>query len=166
MAGRHKREGGRQKVLRAPHGQPPTDHQTGTSVGPQGHSGKFFQLLSGHAKLAPLLRDRWGWTDTDVCWWCNEGRQSREHLFKECTAWTKEIQEHWAAVGAASGGRSGIGGSQHMGRKGFGYRVREARARPSNTSIRNLLSDDRYTEAVWSFLGATIGKVWEGVICS
>jgi hypothetical protein len=51
-------------------------------------------------------------------------------------------------------------------RKGFGYRVRQARARPSNTSITDLLSDDRYTEAVLAFLGATrVGEVRRGVIC-
>ena len=46
---------------------------------------RFFQLPSGHSLIAPFLRDRWGWTDTDRCWWCSKGRQSREHLFKECT---------------------------------------------------------------------------------
>ena len=44
-----------------------------------------------HAIVAPFLKEKWGWTDTDICWWCNRGRQSREHLFKECTAWTKEM---------------------------------------------------------------------------
>ena len=44
-------------------------------------------------------------------------------------------------------------------RKGFGYRVRQARARPSNTSVRELLSDGRYT-------GDTkVGEVKAGVIC-
>ena len=40
-------------------------------------------------------------------------------------------------------------------RKGFGCGVRQAKARPSNTSIRDLLSDDRYTEAVLEFLDTT-----------
>ena len=45
-------------------------------------------------------------------------------------------------------------------RKGFGYKIRQARARPSNTSVRDLLSDDRYTEAVLSFLRETkVGEV-------
>ena len=51
-------------------------------------------------------------------------------------------------------------------RKGFGFHVRQARARPSNTTIRELLSDDRYTEAVLDFLERTrVGEVKEGVIC-
>ena len=46
------------------------------------------------------------------------------------------------------------------GRKRFGYRVRQARARPSNTSIRDLLSNDRYTEADLEFLRDTrVGEV-------
>ena len=57
------------------------------------------------------------------------------------------------AVGAALGGRAGSGGDQYMSRKGFGYRVRESGARPSSTSVRDLLSDKRYTEAVLTFLG-------------
>ena len=50
--------------------------------------------------------------------------------------------------------------------RGSGYRVRrETRARPSNTSVRDLLSDDWYTEAVPSSLTATrVGAVKEGVI--
>ena len=105
---------------------------------------RFFQLLSGHAMIAPFLKDRWGWTDTDVCWWCNRVRQSREHLFKECKAWAKEIRELWTKVGIISGRREQTDGSFRS-RKGFGYRVRQARARPSNTSVRDLLSNDRYT---------------------
>ena len=54
---------------------------------------RFFQLLSGHAMIAPFLKDRWGWTDSDRCWWCSGGRQSRDHLFKECKKWKGEIEE-------------------------------------------------------------------------
>ena len=53
--------------------------------------------------IAPFLKERWGWIDIDVCWWCNKGGQSREHFFKECTTWAREIK----AVGEASGGREG-----------------------------------------------------------
>ena len=50
--------------------------------------------------------------------------------------------------------------------KGFDFRVRQARARPSNTMIRDLLPDNRYTEAVPAFLGVTnVGEVKAGVIC-
>ena len=66
---------------------------------------RFFQLLSGHAMTAPFLRDRWGQVDLDRCWWCDKGRQSREHLFKECTAWSREIKKLLREVGKASGAR-------------------------------------------------------------
>jgi hypothetical protein len=39
---------------------------------------RFFQLLSGHAMIAPFLKERGEWTDSDRCWWCEKGRQSRE----------------------------------------------------------------------------------------
>ena len=44
--------------------------------------------------------------------------------------------------------------------------VRQARARPSNTMVRDLLSDERYTEAVLRFLRDTrVGEVKAGEIC-
>ena len=47
--------------------------------------------------------------------------------------------------------------------KGFGYRVRQARSRPSNASIRNSLVDDECTGAIVRFLkAAKVGKVKEG----
>ena len=97
--------------------------------------------------IAPFQKERWGWTDSDRCWWCGKGRQSWEHLFKECTAWTKEIRELWTIVGKASGGRE-VTQDPFKSRKGFGFPVRQARARPRNTSIRDLLPESRYTEAV------------------
>ena len=52
-------------------------------------------------------------------------------------------------------------------RKGFGYRVRQAKARPSNTTIRDLLSDGWYTEAALVLLrAARVGEVKEGAICT
>ena len=131
----------------------------------KGVAWRFFQLLSGHAKIAPFLKDRWGWTDSDKCWWCNGGRQSRDHLFKECRTWRKEIEELWKEVGRISGRRE-EGEGPFRSRKGFGFHVRQARARPSNTTVRELLSNDRYTDAVLNFLGQTrVGEVKEGVIC-
>lgn len=59
---------------------------------------------------APLLKERWGWTDKDTCWWCEKGRQGGEHLFGGCTAWTKEIRTLWNEVGKASGKAFGIAG--------------------------------------------------------
>ena len=60
---------------------PPTLSRVGKSL-----ASRFFQLASGHAMTAPFLRDKYGWVDSDQCWWCSSGRQSREHLFKECRA--------------------------------------------------------------------------------
>ena len=115
--------------------------------------------------IAPFLKERWGWTDTDICWWCNRGRQSSEHLFKECSSWKREIRELWNTVEELSGRREQTGGPLKS-RKGFGYRVRQARARPSNTSIRDLLSSEQYTGAVLRFLENTrVGEVKEGAIC-
>ena len=69
---------------------------------------RFSQLLSGHAMIAPFLKERWGWTDSDKCWRCEKGRRSREHLFKECSAWMAEIRELWTAAGKASGRKEGM----------------------------------------------------------
>ena len=67
-------------------------------------------------------------------------------------------------VGEASGGKTG-GGDVPKSRRGFGYLVRQTRARPSNTASRNLLSDDRYTDAVLRFLAAArVGTVKEGAL--
>ena len=120
--------------------------------------------------IAPFLKERWGWTASDRCWWCNEGRQSRDHLFKECSMWKKEIAELWKEIGRISGKRGKEKNDRDEGlfksRKGFGFQVRQARARPSNTTIRELLSNSRYTDAVLDFLGKTrVGEVKEGVIC-
>ena len=105
--------------------------------------------------IAPFLRDKWGWTDTDRCWWCEKGRQSRDHLFKECGTWKEEIGELWSTVGKISGKREAREGRDEPFKsgRGFGFHVRGTRARPSNTTIRELLSDSRYTEAVLVFLG-------------
>ena len=88
-----------------------------------------------------------------------------EHLFKECRTWEREIKELWATVGKLSGKRVQASGPFRS-RKGFGYGVRQARARPSNTPVRDLLSNEQYTDAVLGFLGAArVGEVKEGVIC-
>ena len=42
----------------------------------------FFQLASGHAMIAPFLKEKFGWMESDTCWWCGTGRQTREHLLK------------------------------------------------------------------------------------
>ena len=62
---------------------------------PKGIASRFYQLASGHAWLAPFLRERFGWVDSDTCWWCGSGRQTREHCFKECITWKDEIKTLW-----------------------------------------------------------------------
>ena len=86
-------------------------------------------------------------------------------MFKECGAWKGEIRELWEKAGKISGRSDGEEGTDRpfRSRKGFGFHVRQARARPSNT---RLLSNEKYTKAVLDFLGKTrVGEVKAGVIC-
>ena len=123
-------------------------------------------LSQAPVEAPPPHKEKCGWTDSDVFWWCNKGMQSREHLFREGTAWIEEIRKLWPKVGEASGVRTSGRNNAFKSRKGFGFRVRQARARLSNTTIRDLLPDGRYTEAVLAYLRAMrVGEVKEGVIC-
>ena len=84
--------------------------------------------------------------------------------------WKKEIEELWKEVGKISGKRGGKDNDRDVGpfrsRRGFGFHVKQARARPSNTTVMELLSNSMYTDAVLEFLGKTrVGEVKEGVIC-
>ena len=69
---------------------------------PKGIASRFYQLASGHAWLAPFLKERFGWVDSDTCWWCGSGRQTRQHCFKECITWKDEIKTLWREMGEAS----------------------------------------------------------------
>ena len=61
-------------------------------------AGRFYQLLSGHAGTAELLR-RVGQAPSDKRWWCSSGeRQSRHHLFIKCRRWLPEIRRLWRRV--------------------------------------------------------------------
>lgn len=120
--------------------------------------------------IAPFLKEKFGWIVSDTCWWCVTGRQTREHLFKECPAWKEEIRKLWKEVGEATASPGGV----HMqgvykGKKGFGLKIQgregETVRGPGNTSIRVLLADERCIPAVLSFLKNTkCGQVKEGVI--
>ena len=131
---------------------------------------RFFQLASGHAMIAPFLRDKFNWVDSDQCWWCSSGRQSREHLFKECRAWKKEIRELWKRVGEISNTSTdaevkSLGKRGKKRKKGFGFCSHEYRIRPGNCTVGRLMSDSRFTEAVLIFLESTqVGLVKKGVI--
>ena len=138
----------------------------------KGLASRFFQLASGHAMIAPFLKDKLRWVDSDQCWWCSGGRQSREHLFKECCAWKSEIRELWKKVGEISSTTSYKGGDAPKGRenrkrrkKGFGFFSRENGVRPGNCTVGRLLNDSRFTEAVLEFLKDTqVGIIKKGVM--
>ena len=133
----------------------------------KGLASRFFQLASGHAMIAPFLKEKFGWVESDQCWWCSCGRQSREHLFKECRTWKDEIRELWRRVGEISGEGRNRTGKAGPGRrsKGFGFRAQEYRVGPGNCSVGRLSSDPLFTEAVLEFLEKTdVGKIKKGVV--
>ena len=100
--------------------------------------------MSGHALTASFVKEKFGWLESDTSWWCGSARQSREHLFKECLAWKKEINELWKKVGEApgvAGGREGMIAGVYRGEKGFLLGGNRTVTGPGNTSIRELFSD-------------------------
>ena len=133
---------------------------------PKGLASRFFRLASGYAMIAPFLKERFGWVDSDTCWWCRGGRQSREHLLKECRTWKEEIRTLWKEVGEILGSDKKVaGGGVYKGRKGFCIGMNKGVAGPGNTSVKKLLSDGRFVEAVLKFLGNTgVWKVKQGVL--
>ena len=116
------------------------------------------------------MKEKFGWIRSDVCWWCGTGRQTSEHLFKECLAWKKEIRELWKEVGEAMDtNKEPTRGSRYKGRKGFYLGRQEnghfATRRPGNTPIRVLMSDERCIPAVLRFLSRKgCGKLKEGIV--
>ena len=95
---------------------------------------RHYQLLSGHALTVVFLK-KWGWVDSDRCWWCDRERQTREPLSKK-----REIRVLWNEAGDIPGKR-GAGGIRPRGskveeQKEFGHRVRSGVARPRKTSRR------------------------------
>lgn len=59
-------------------------HQAAALNGAEGGGASVLSVPERHARTAVFLRKGWGWGDTNQCW-CQKRRQSREHLFKECT---------------------------------------------------------------------------------
>lgn len=80
--------------------------------------------------------------------------------------WKDEIDELWKRLGDISGDRGRDGREHHLNsRKGFGYGIRKTKVRPSNTSIRDLLGNGAFAEAILPFLKDTkIGMIKEGVL--
>lgn len=67
---------------------------------------RFYQLLMGHAVIAPYLKEKLKKMESDVCWWCESGRrQTRELLFKEYQRWKAEMRDLWKRVGRDVGRR-------------------------------------------------------------
>ena len=97
-------------------------------------AGRFYQLLSGHAAIAPHLQ-RFGQAPDDKCWWCGSGeRQTRYHLFVRCRRWSPEIRRLWQNIERDCG--------------------------PRAPSIRFLFRDTGATAAVLEFLRDTrVGKM-------
>ena len=63
-------------------------------------TGRFYQLLSGHAATTEHLK-RVGQASSDRCWWCGSGeRQTRYHLLVRCWRWLPEIRRLWQRVEA------------------------------------------------------------------
>ena len=105
-------------------------------------------MASGHALIAPSVKEKFGWTDSDVCWWCGSARQTREHLFKECITWREEIRELWKEIGEISEGVS----KSVQGKKSFLFgRLQGRSLGPGNTSVRDLMADKRFIGPVLRF---------------
>lgn len=86
--------------------------------------------------LAPFLEEKWEWVDSGKYRRCNKGRQSREHLSKECREWKKEIHMLQDRVGNVLGDRKdGARSGAPKCKKGLGYDVWKAKIRPSNIAI-------------------------------
>ena len=77
---------------------------------PKEIASRFFQIASGHAMMAPFLKEKFGWVESDSCWWCGGGKQTREHVLKECRTWKDEIRKLWTEVGEISGTGEKSGG--------------------------------------------------------
>jgi hypothetical protein len=61
---------------------------------------RYYQLMTGHAAIAPYLKNKVENGDSEEYWSCQSGKkQSREHLFKECPKWNPQIRELWRRVG-------------------------------------------------------------------
>ena len=97
----------------------------------------FYQLLLGHAAMAPYLH-RFGKAPNDTCCWCGTGEiQIRHHLLIRCRRWSPEIRMMWQRV-----------------EKDWEW------ASPRAPSARLLFRDARATPVVLEFLSSTrVGKM-------
>lgn len=55
--------------------------------------------IYAEASIAPYLKHKIKSYESDTCWWCEKDvRQTREHLFKECSHWKDDIRILWQQV--------------------------------------------------------------------
>ena len=161
----HQKKSGREVFLGSRGGGAAEDPVWPT-IGPEGAGVSLLPAFFGTRNDCTLLKERFGWMESDGCWWCGGGRQTREHLFKECRALEDEIRSLWKEVEEISGDiRVRSGGEIYKGRKGFCFGVDRKMVRPGNTSLWKLLGDERFVEAVLKFLECTgVGRVKQGVM--
>jgi len=91
---------------------------------------RFYQIKTGHCLTGQYLH----WTKnraTTQCWWCRYQQQIREYLFKVCPEWKAQQKDLWAEVWKETG------------------------TWKSRWKIRDLLADERFSQAVLDFLNAT-----------
>lgn len=118
-----------------------------------------------HAMIAPFLKEKFGWVQSDSCWWCSGERQSREHPPKERKTWKEETKTLWKTAGDIPGGPEEGAGGVYKGRKGFLSGTPKGRVGPGDCSVRRLFADSRFSEAVLEFLACTgFGKIKKGVV--
>jgi ribonuclease HI len=101
---------------------------------------RYYQMKTGHAIMATYFK-RFKSRDSEECGWCGAKRQTRDHLFRWCKRWKREITELWETVKEETKGK---------------------RTRHSST-MTGLLGDKKCIPAVLQFLEATdVGKRCEG----
>ena len=95
------------------------------------------------------------------------GDKAEDTFFKECKGWKVEIHRLWEKVGNILGKRTRGGegvGTYPEEQERFRYNIRGAEARPSNTTVRELMGSGAYTEAVFFLRATDVGKVKAGVL--
>ena len=125
----HREKKRRQESLRATDSDFQVRHQSKLRQAPKRVAARCFQLLSGHATIAPFLKDKWGWTDREICWWViREGKKGSISL-KSALHGPRKYGSCGKQLGKPRGGvrmsgealsRSGKGSASGSGRPGQG----------------------------------------------
>jgi hypothetical protein len=59
----------------------------------------YYQLMTGHAVIAPYLKHKKKTSDLETCWWCEKDiRQTQDHLFKDYVHWKEDMKIFWRKV--------------------------------------------------------------------